>query len=307
MSLYVPTTLNYALPIAVLFAAAFTLSDLYAKNELVVIFASGVSLLRFTLPLLVFSFVLTFGMFFFQDTVAVPTYAAKQKLQRTLLNEEQSLNNNSIVVLSDNGRIVYTAQFYNDENKRLFNMYVVLRDKQKKLSAVIRADSAVWDESARHWSLSNGIQYTAADNGFSTEPVSVQLVKMLTERPETFRNNTINVDEVSTAEAKTYIEHLEKAGLPAAEAKSEYYKKYSFPFIVFIVVFLSIGLSGRSRKNVLLLSLALSIGAAVLFYVAQMVTMLMAKFGYLQPAAGAWLPVILFIIVSSIVVRYART
>ena len=38
---------------------------------------------------------------------------------------------------------------------------------------------------------------------------------------------------------------------------------------VFIVVFLAIGLSGKTRKNVLLVSLAMSITAVVLFYVFQ--------------------------------------
>ena len=313
MILYVPMTIFYALPIAVLFAAAFTLSDLYANNELVVIFASGVSLLRFTFPLLVLSAGLAFGLFFFQDRIVVPTYAAKQSMQRSLLKEEQSKNNDSIVVLADDSRIIYKADFYNDEHSRLFGLFVVLRDNKKKLEAVIYADSAIWDKDELHWVLSNGVQYTAASDGTFTEgDVPPQSLERLTERPETFRNNTINVDEVATLLhclkcSEEAVEHLEKAGLPTAEAKSEYYKKFSFPFIIFIAVFLSIGLSGRSRKNVLLISLAFSIGATVLFYITQMVTMLLSKFGYIQPVTGAWLPVIVFIIISIIVFRYART
>ena len=53
---------------------------------------------------------------------------------------------------------------------------------------------------------------------------------------------------------------------------SEYYKKFAFPLIVFIVVFLSIGLTGKTKKNVLLISLASCITASVLFYVTMMVT-----------------------------------
>jgi len=52
--LYIPKAVSFSIPLAVLFGAAFTLSSLYASNELTVIFASGVSLLRFTLPLLIF-------------------------------------------------------------------------------------------------------------------------------------------------------------------------------------------------------------------------------------------------------------
>jgi lipopolysaccharide export system permease protein len=86
-----------------------------------------------------------------------------------------------------------------------------------------------------------------------------------------------------------------------------YYKKFAFPFIVFIVAFLSVGLSGRTRKNVLVSSLIFSVSAAVLFYITQMVTMLMAKFGALPPFHGAWIPVIVFTGLSVFFVRSART
>ena len=76
---------------------------------------------------------------------------------------------------------------------------------------------------------------------------------------------------------------------------------------MFIVVFLSIGLSGKSRKNVLLISLSLSVSAAVLFYVLQMITMLLSKFGYISPFMGAWFPVFLFIVISIVLLHYART
>ena len=95
--------------------------------------------------------------------------------------------------------------------------------------------------------------------------------------------------------------------MPYQEELSEYYKKFAFPAVVFIVVFLSIGISGKSRKNVLLISLSLSVAAAVLFYVTQMVTMILAAGGYISPLMGAWFPVFLFIIISIVLLYYART
>ena len=57
----------------------------------------------------------------------------------------------------------------------------------------------------------------------------------------------------------------------------------------------------------LLISLVFCIGAAVLFYVTQMVTMLLAKFGYISPLTGAWFPVILFVVLSGVILKFART
>ena len=40
---FIPKAVWYAVPIAMLFASAYVLSDFYAKNELLAVFASGVS------------------------------------------------------------------------------------------------------------------------------------------------------------------------------------------------------------------------------------------------------------------------
>ncbi len=305
MLYYIPKSVWYAVPIAVLFATAYMLSDLYAKNELLAVFASGISLFKFTAPLLVISIAMSFGLFFFEDNLVVWTYAKKTSLQNQVLHKEQSLNNNKIVVMAEEGHLIYKADYYDDSVKRLYSVYILFRTEDSQFDALITADSAVWQDNL--WELAGGKCYQKKDGKIQIGEVDFEYIKRLVEPPETFRNNTVSVEEVSTKEARTYIHHLEKAGLPSAEAKSEYYKKYAFPCVVFIVVFLAIGLSGKTRKNVLLISLALSILAVVLFYVLQMITMLMAKFEAIPPIFGAWFPVWLFVIISAILLKYART
>ncbi len=303
--MYMPKCMWYATPLAILFAVSYTLSDFYANNELVAVFASGVPLIRFTAPLLVLSFLLSLGLFFFDDRVVVPTYAVKTSLQEKSLNKEKSLNNDKIVVISDEGNIVYKADYYDDASKRLYTVIIIVRNEDKTLAAVIRADSAVFQNG--HWNLSGGTQYTFKDGTMTQRSPERKVIDRLTEDPTTFQNNTVSVETVSAREAKQYIEHLQKAGLPFSEELSLYYKKFAFPFVLFIVVFLSIGLSGKTRKNVLLVSLAACISAAVLFYVSQMITMLLAKFQYISPFMGAWFPVFLFVAISIVLLKYART
>ena len=305
MGLYVPKCLWYATPSAILFAVSYTLSDLYASNELIAIFASGISLTRFTFPLLVFAFIMSFALFFFDDKVVVPTFAKKTAEQEEVLNKNKSLNNDKIVILSENGNICYKAEFYDDTSKRLVLLYIIIRNEDKSLNSIIRANSATWNED--RWVLSGGIQYTVGEDSIVAGPLSSDVLARLNEPPETFQNNVISVETVNSATAKVYIEHLQKAGLPFAEPLSLYYKKFSFPFILFIVVFLSVGLSGKTRKNVMLMSLASCISAAVLFYVMQMITMLLAKFGAISPFMGAWFPVFMFVVIATVVLRYART
>ncbi|MBP5358884.1 MAG: LptF/LptG family permease, partial [Treponema sp.] len=302
---YVPKTVWYAVPIAVLFATAYVLSNMYANNELMAVFASGISLFRFTLPLLISSILLSVGLFYFEDNLVVDTYAKKVALQDSVLNKSQSLNKERILVISNNGSIIYKADYYDDELKRLFSLFLLFRDEERNIDTIVYTSSALWEED--HWVLSNENCYILNDETYETGHLSNEKKELLTEPPVTFQNNKQSVEELNVENARLYIQHLEKAGLPSGEAKSVYYKKYAFPCVVFIVVFLAIGLSGKTRKNVLLVSLFLSICAVVLFYVMQMVTMLMAKFGTIPPLFGAWFPVVFFVFVSIILLRFART
>ncbi|WP_027727800.1 LptF/LptG family permease [Treponema sp. C6A8] len=305
---YIPKTIWYAVPVAILFSSSYTLSNMYANNELEALFASGVSLFKFTAPALILSIILSIALFAFENGVVVQTYEKKMKLQNHLLQKFESDNNNNVIVISENGKIIYNAARYYEETKRLQNLYVIFRDENKNLISVIHSDLAIWDFDAGHWRLQNTLEYKRDESGrFSTASFDSTLEEKLTESYEIFRKNIVDVQSVSAKEAKIYIEHLRKAGLPFGQQLSEYYKKFAFPFIVFIVVFLSIGLTGKTKKNVLLISLASCISASVLFYVMHMVTMVFAKHGYITPFAGAWSPVILFTIASIILLKYSRT
>lgn len=302
-ALYIPKAASLSVSLAVLFGAAYVLSDLYAKNELTAIFASGVSLLRFSMPLLVISAALSIGLFFFEDRIVVPTYHQKNELQNALLGDEPNKNTSNAVVICDGGRTVYKAVLYDAKFQILHVLFVVSRDENNHVTSILRAQNATWKED--HWEPYNAVLYKVNDGKVSVELNCSDF--LLTEQPISFESSNLSVEEVSVEEARKYIEYRRRAGLPYAEALSVYYKKFSFPFILFIVVFLSIGLSGRTRKNVLLVSLLLCIGAAVLYYVLQMVTMLLAKFEYISPLAGAWSPVIFFIIASCFLLRSSRT
>jgi lipopolysaccharide export system permease protein len=66
-------------------------------------------------------------------------------------------------------------------------------------------------------------------------------------------------------------------------------------------------MGGRFRKNIILMSLLSSIGAAAAFYVMDMISMMMARLGYIHPFIGAWFPVFTFIAVGIALLKTAKT
>jgi lipopolysaccharide export system permease protein len=304
MALYFPKCVSFAMPIAVLFASSYTIGTFYARNELIAVFSSGVPLFVLTAPLMLMGILLSLGMFFFEDRMVISTQRDKNVLTRTLFQQEESKSTTNVVFLADSGRQVYVADYYQDNEQRLYSLLVVGRHEDLSLDYVLQTPEAGWNGS--QWVYQSYSLHTVAPDGSIRESSGERRVELI-EPPDSFRRSSVTVDELHAEDAKVYIESLRKSGLSYTEQLSNYYKRFSFPCTIFIVLFFSIPLSGRFKKNIILMSLLMSLCVGVLFYVIQMISMLLAKSEYISPLAGAWFPVVLFICAGGFILKNSRT
>jgi lipopolysaccharide export system permease protein len=306
MFLYLPSACSNALPIALLFAVSYSLGLLYAGNELGVVFGSGISLAQFMAPLFFVAAFLSLASFFFDDRVVLPSIREKNRLSRELLKQRVSLSNADVAVISRDGRIVYRAEYYDDSGPVLSGVTVIERDEQGAPLSRTEAATARWD--GGRWVFSRVRRFEKRPDGSWTEASFGSWVgEGLDEGPDAFRSQNRDLSELASSELTTYVAFLRRAGLPYAAAMAEDHKRFSFAFTPLIVVLLAGSVGGRFRKNVLLACLLSSLLAATAFYVTQMISMLFAKTGIVDPRAGAWAPLVLFSIAGILLFRSART
>jgi lipopolysaccharide export system permease protein len=292
------------MPISLLFAAAYTLGDLYARNELTSIFASGIPFWRFSVSLVAVGFLASVFAFFFEDQVVVPTFRVKNDLSRLYLHQQRTENNSDIVIKARNGEVIYSVDYYDSRSDTLHGLSIVEQTGAGAFVALIRSPEARWN--GENWELSNPLVYRW-ENGLLRAQQPLEGMDVYREHPDTFRRNAVAVEDLQVKEAGLLVEDLRAAGLPFIGALAEFYHRYSFCTVSLVVMVLSISMGGRFRKNILLMSLLTSLGAAVLFYVSEMITMMMAKLGYIPPLMGAWFPVFMFIVVGVLLLRSAKT
>jgi lipopolysaccharide export system permease protein len=300
---YLPKAFSYAIPIALLFAAAHSLGDLYARNELTSIFCAGIPFYRFCVPFFCIGVIAVAFSFFFQDRLVIPTLKTKTELSRTLLGQSFASDDSDIVIKTNGGKTLYAVDFYDDINKILNGLSIVEQDEDGKFLRLIRAPRAEWDEG--FWRLASPVEYRWAGEILRSGPLSG--TGRYDENPDTFRRRAVKVEELRAAEAAFLVADLREAGLPHAAAQADYYHRYSFPSVCLVVIILSAAMGGRFKKNILLMSLLTSLISAVVFYVIEMISMLMAKTGYIPPLLGAWVPVFSFIVLGVLLMRSVRT
>lgn len=305
-ALYIPKCISYAAPLSMLFAGSYTLGNLYVKKELTVIFSSGVSLKRFVLPILIFAFLCSVGMLFFEDRVVIKTLAEKNALLKTATNKTVQRDSNNVAVRSDSEHVVYTAEYYDSINMILHDVRIIHRDTGGTMDTVIIAPSANWDAENECWVVGNPVTYRI-DSENHVYVTNASDFDYLTEPPESFENIIDSIDNMTAQEAKAFLKKLERAGFSQAEYLVKYYQRFSFPFTIFIVLFLSISVGGYLEKNVLLMSLLLSLSFAVLYYVSQMIMAVLASWSLILPLVGAWFPFVFFFAVSLYLMVHARS
>jgi lipopolysaccharide export system permease protein len=301
--LYIPKSASYAVPISLIFAIAYTLGELYSKNELTSIISSGIPFWRAGASLIIIGMIASVFSFFFEDRVVVPTLKEKTALTRKLRHIQTTEKNSDIVIKANQGRRIYHIDYFDMVNTVLNGVIIIERDDQRRFASQIRAVSAQWEETK--WKFNNAVCYIwdgkwlPVDNFIPSEDY--------TENPEIFRRNAVQPEDLSVRDLGLLVQDLKLAGLPYLKALADYYHRYSFSSVSFILVILSISMGGRFRKNIMLMSLASSLGIGVVYYVMEMISMMLAGSGYIPPAAGAWFPVIFFTIAGAVLVRYSKT
>jgi lipopolysaccharide export system permease protein len=300
---YVPKSFLYALPVSLLFSSAYMLGDLYARNELTTVLCSGVPFARLCVSLFVIGAIFSVLSFFFEDNAVVPTLRVKKDMSRKLLQSQEQQSSSDVVIKTDGGRLIYAVDYFDRLSETLNGLTIIELDENGRFSSLVRAAKAEWNGSS--WSLSGSVLYEYQD----------EFIKMLpheesgrfTADPEMFRRGAIAAEDLKAGDVALLIRDLRNSGLPTASAQVDYHHRFSFSTVSFVVVFLSVTLGGRFKKNILLMNLLASLGTAVVFYVIEMITMMSARVGILPPVAGAWTPVFVCVAAGFFLLRYAKT
>lgn len=294
--LYGPKAFSYALPIGAMFAAAFSLGTLGARNELIAVFGSGVPLFRFVVPILVIAMFLSVGGYFFEDRVVIPLLKSRNTLSKELLGIQDSNSRSQAVAISQEGRVVYYADYYNAETQVLTGITIVIQDIEGDFKKRIDAERGIWDSEKNSWLLESCRVFTEEKEGEIVQEYHAQYEdEWVVEEPATFRLDTREIEEMNDAEARLWIETQKRGGFPYKAHQAKLYQRYSIALTPFLVVLFAGALGGRFKRNILLMSLLVSLGLAAGWYIVRMVSTLLSELGLVDPLPGAVVPYLVFL------------
>ena len=299
--LYFPEAFLLAVGPAFLFAVTYHLSMLSANNEVMAVLNAGVSFQRILRPVIISAILLSVAYFGFNELVAIPSTNNKELKMQLITDSTGSVNNQNIA-LSDmqNGYMVY-AGMYADSDLTLYDVTLIESSAGGNLVRRTDAYRAVYDLETGLWTFFDAYVYTPTRDGVRVDYIDAEENKVLLLEPQLFRNVSNEISKMSLRLARAYLSRM-KGLNPDEYAKlgTEYYKRVFSCLSPLIMIMIACSINYRFKKNVLFFSLVCSIAIAVVYFVVQMMTIMLADQGVIAPQLGTLIPFAVIILLATI-------
>ena len=231
----VPQTINYAIPMAALFASLLLLSNLSSTGELTALLTSGISFKRTTLAPLLVGALLTLFSFYLGEFVVPHSNKAFHSLKESIVKGKKVLSGRNVVVKEvERGRIRRLVCADNVMGNLMEGVRWVEFSENGEFRRVGEASVVVRTE--RGWEAENGVLYEFGEEGGTTR-IPFKSVKV----DFNFKRvpGSTNPEDLSFRELLRNMEFLEKSGIARGKLLFHLYFKTAFPCAT--LIFLLIG------------------------------------------------------------------
>ncbi len=288
-------------PVACLLATIFTLSTLNRSNELVALFASGMSLLRVTGAILVGVAVISAGIFVMSDRV-LPNFTK----QKNFIFYRDIKKNPSLYSMVRNEKIWYRSKdsiFYiktlNQEAREAQGLTLYYFNENWDLIQMITANKVQFAD--QNWNLQNGsVTLFTEDSSFPLTSSFDKKTIVMSEDAKDLGSSSNTADVLSLKELGDFIKRNKDAGLDTVSYEVDYHSKYGFAFAAMVMTLVGIPFSvGRARSGGTMLNVGLCLGVVFFYWIFYSSALTLGKHGQINPIVAAWFPNLLMAVIGT--------
>jgi LPS export ABC transporter permease LptG/LPS export ABC transporter permease LptF len=294
----IPLLLYQLAPLATLVATLVTLAILAKNNEVIALKASGVSLYRMVLPLLLAGCLVSGGMFLLDDTF-LPYANQRQDALRNRIKGRPAQTYFEPAqqwIFGENAKI-YNYELFDSDRQLFGGLSVFELDRSTfQMHRRVFATRATWEPTENAWILTGGWVRDFGPDGrvVHYEPFTATSLPELTEPPGYFRREVRQYYQMNWRQLGEYIASLRQAGFDTARFSVQWQKKFAFPLIAAIIVFLAAPFAFLVGTRGAVGGLAVAFGVGVVYWSSAALFEALGSVGQLPPFIAGWGPDAIF-------------
>ena len=296
----IPYLLYQLSPLGALVAVLVTIGVLSKNNEIVAFKASGISLYRIALPLLMVGVLLS-GLLLILDDTYLPYANQRQDALRNQIKGRpaQTYTRPQRWIFGENDK-VYNYDFFDPAQKLFGGLSVIELDPETfAMRRRVYATRARWLDTEKTWVLESGWVRDFADGTVVRyDPYKVTTLAELVEPPSYFNREVIQAFQMSWRDLRRYIDGLQRAGFDVSSLTVQWHKKLAYPLIAPISMMLAIPFALLVGSRGAVGGVALGVGIGIVYWAVSALLEAMGGIGQLPPLMSAWSPDLMFFFVG---------
>lgn len=304
--LNIPRYLAYLMPLAALVAGLFVFGIAGRRRELVAIKASGGSIKRLLIPFVSAGLLLSIAAFLVGEFVTpacsqqahrISDAITKRNAVRTFKEGAAWLRSNDYTVkidltLPEQGAL-RGVTILRVEDDLLTEHTVAESGRWESVwgAPADRNERSIWGEGAPRsgngvWVLRDVVQYDLKTG------VTRRLGELYTDiidPPDTLRKGMQKPEEMNVRELLAYTKRLKEAGMRNTKLIIDIHARLSYPLINLVMLVLGVSLATREELKSGLVTTAIGIAVALLYWLGYTAALSLGYMGILPPFAAPWL------------------
>jgi len=284
-------------PLSMLLAVLVTFGLLQRSNEITAIKATGISVYRIIVPVLIAS-TLVAGVLFLSDQFYLPYTNKRQDALRNRIKGKPAqtyLRPDRKWIFGQHSDIYY-YQFFDPDRDAFGGVSVFQFDPRTfQITHRIAADRAHWSDSMGRWVYEQGWERSLSGSAIQNyRKFDVATYPELAEAPAYFKKEIIQSQEMSYDELRRYIHDLQQSGFDVVRLRVQLQKKIAYPLITLVMAILAIPFALFTGKRSAVTGVATAIGIGVVYWTISGLFEAMGNLSQLPPAVAAWSPDLVF-------------
>ena len=297
-------------PLSMLLAVLITLGVMQRSNEITAIKATGVSIYRIIVPVMLAAAMLAAGLFFF-DQFYLPHANKRQDALRNRIKGKPAqtyLNPDRKWIFGEHSNIYY-YEFFDSERSDFGRLSVFQFDPATlQLTRRIYADRAHWEDHLQRWVCTQGWERELRGPAIETyRTFDVATFPSVSEPPTYFKKEVKQSSEMNYVELRRYIRDLQGSGFDVVRLRVQLEKKFAFPVIALVMAALAIPFSLSAGRRGTIAGVATAVGIAVVYWTVSGLFEAMGNISQLPPVLAAWSPDVIFALVGGYLILKVPT
>ena len=294
----IPLSISRVIGFATLFSTLFSLGMLARTQEITAMRASGLSVKRISLPLIVLSFAICAGTFFFNESL-VPafSYRADTIYKTEIRNrKQQSLFGTRDIWLRGDGSFI-NIDYFDTINNTMEGVTIFLLNRDFSLRGFVEIPRGRW--SGEKWEVEEAVEWTFLADGKMDRRI-INVPPLITETPDDLKLLERDADEFTYFDLQKQIADMKAKGIDTTAYQVDLQTKLALPFISPLMVLLAVPFALKKHISG---GIALSFGAAMLigfsYWLLIAFCISLGHGGALPPWLAAWAPNLIFTLIGA--------